>query len=81
MSWIGPAVAGATTAFSIAQMVTQDKPEAPKIPKPPEPEDAKKKADAIKRQRLAARTRTIFTNPLGLQDQAGTIRRTVLGVS
>ena len=75
---------GAPIASSVMAM-TADKPQTPQTPQMPElpkVEDAAKQAKARQTQKRAdiARSKSVFTNPLGITEQANTARRSLLGV-
>jgi len=72
---------GAPIASSVMAM-TADKPQTPQMPELPKVEDAAKQAKARQTQKRAdiARSKSVFTNPLGITEQANTARRSLLGV-
>jgi len=72
---------GAPIASSVMAM-TADKPQTPQMPELPKVEDAAKQAKARQTQKRAdiARSKSVFTNPLGITEQAETARRSLLGV-
>jgi hypothetical protein len=53
----------------------------PQMPAAPKLEDASKKAQlrAEERKRQMARSKSVMTNPLGLKDEAATVRKKLLG--
>lgn len=49
------------------------------LPGPPKVEDAERKAEALRRDKLRGRTQTVFTSPLGIGGEADVARKTLLG--
>jgi len=81
----GLGLAGAAAGMGLGAMMSKDKgtgqmqmPQAPAVPKM---EDASKMAQlrADERKRAMARSKSVVSNPLGVQDQAQVARKTLLG--
>ena len=73
------AIAG-LSAYGIASSQQRSTPNI-EMPKSPTVEDAAKKAKetARLRQLAMARSRTVYTSPLGVSEEAATARKTLLG--
>lgn len=84
MGWITSAlmavaaVAGAGTSIYQA---TQSPEKPPDLPQSPTMTDAQTtaKADVEQRRRAVAKSKTVYTSPLGLGEQANISRKTLLG--
>lgn len=72
--------AAAGTAMSITQ-ANKKAPDALPMPEAPKEEDAAQKAkeEAARKRSAMARSQTVFTSPLGLQTEAQTARKALLG--
>ena len=49
------------------------------LPQTPSIDDASEKAERVARQRRARATKSVFTSPLGIDDQANVVRKTLTG--
>ncbi len=78
---ISALLAGSTAAGVASATQKPSMPDIPPLPQPPKAEDAEKKAAQIaaSRRRAVTRNRTIYTSPLGVQQQATTARKVLLG--
>ena len=82
----GLALAGAGAGVGIAALSGGKKQETPQVQMPasqavPKLEDASAKANlaAEERRRAMARSKSVQTNPLGIQDEANVARKKLLG--
>ena len=78
---------GIAGGIGVSMLMNQDKgsdmpqSQMPQAPKAPKIEDAQAKADArlTERQKAAARSTSVKTNPLGIKDEAEVARKKLLG--
>ena len=82
-SALGAATVGAVVAPGVQAVMsmTEGKPDMPQMPEVPKAEDAAKTAaaKAAAKRTAVARSRTLFTSPLGETTEAETARKTLLG--
>lgn len=73
--------AGVGVAGSMLMNKSSDSkmPQMPTLPNAPKPEDSVKKAEDATKRKKAALTQTVYSNPLGMSEQAGISRKILLG--
>ena len=77
---LGAAIGGA--AYGIGAAQNKPKQEAPMpMPEAPKVEDQSVKAENVvdEKRRAMARSKSIYTSPLGIADQANVVKKTLLG--
>lgn len=80
---VAAAAVGSLAAAGASIYSSMQQPSKPDVsmPKPPKQEDAQKKAElaARKRQKAISQNKSIYTTPLGVEDEADIARKTLLG--
>jgi hypothetical protein len=78
-SLIGGGAAVGASAISSRSARSSGPSAPPPLPKAPQPAKAAEQGQARARRSLASRSKTVYTNPLGLGGQADVARKTLLG--
>jgi hypothetical protein len=80
MAAIALALGAAGAGYSISQS-TKSSPKPQALPQAPKLEDSQKAAleDVARKRKAAARSKSIYTNPLGISGEASTAKKMLLG--
>jgi len=70
---------GAYFTQTATERMDKEKIQPPELPEAPSPDESAMKAQDIARRKRANKTKTIYTDPLGIYGEADLIRKTLLG--